>query len=465
MTIDAALAAPKALPVGPGQTIADKYRIERLIDKGGMGAVFEARHVRIGRRVAIKMLHARLAEEAMHLARFEREACVCGALEHENVAAIYDIGRHADGRPFIVMEFVAGQTLRGLLEAQGEQSIPRAIGIIRQACRGLAAAHQQGVVHRDVKPENLIIGQQADGRDLVKVVDFGIARLLDGTEGGVNTGGVRLGTPHYMAPETAQAEVELDARVDVYALGVILFELLTGRKPYEGRTFNAVMYHIANSKLPDIRELQPHVPEALCRVVKRALCADRELRIGSCQELLAELEPFEATSRFSILPETNTTASDTVRSAFVQRPQGRLRRVALGVAAALALGGAFAAGLHARAPSQATGESSACEGSEGELATVVSSEAGCNPVEAALRSERDSQGSVFASRASDTGQQVAGVATDDVRTHWARKGMLVGPAHVPSHSAPPPARQIHAGAVGSGSAASERLDLDRQNPY
>ncbi len=346
-----AATANRAILVEPGRLIAQKYRVERVLGKGGMGTVYQARHVRLGRRVAIKLLHRRLAEDATHLARFEREASLCGAIEHENVVGVWDVARFDDGRPLIIMEFVEGETLRALLDEQGPLSIPRAVSIARQACAGLAAAHSRGIVHRDVKPENLMLTRRADDSDWVKVVDFGIAR--PSREASVTTGGVQVGTPHYMAPEAARGELDLDARADVYAIGVILFEMLAGRKPHPEGSYNAVMYHIANSTPPDLGRLRPQVAEALRGVVMHSLCVDRAQRVASCEELARRLEPFEARSRrLSSTAESNTTLTDgrladaTCRPASKSAMNGRLRAGIMGLVSASSLAAAAAAGFH-----------------------------------------------------------------------------------------------------------------------
>ncbi|HEX2878164.1 MAG TPA: serine/threonine-protein kinase, partial [Polyangiaceae bacterium] len=179
--------------VRANSTIANKYQIVRLIKSGGMGEVYEARHLRLGRRVAIKFLRSTIAQDAAYKARFDREAYTAGSLEHENIATLFDIGNDEHGVPFIVMEYVAGDTLRTVIDEAAPLPVPRAIAIALQICAGLQTAHVRGIVHRDLKPDNLMVCTRTDGRDWIKILDFGIARLLhDPTHPDVTATGVVL---------------------------------------------------------------------------------------------------------------------------------------------------------------------------------------------------------------------------------------------------------------------------------
>ena len=197
-----------------GEVVGGKYRLVRLLGEGGMGAVYEARHDLIGRRFAVKFLHAALAVHSEILARFRREAQSAGSLENENIAAVTDFGAADDGAPYIVMEYLDGEDLARILARTGPLTPTRAAHILIQVCRGLVAAHGRGIVHRDLKPENLLVQQRGDGGDLVKILDFGIAKLR-ATETQADSGtrtGVTLGTPYYMSPEQARGQKELDER-------------------------------------------------------------------------------------------------------------------------------------------------------------------------------------------------------------------------------------------------------------
>jgi serine/threonine-protein kinase len=280
--------------------LADKYELARLIGAGGMGAVYEARHRLIGRRFAIKFLHAAHAAEPAMLGRFEREARAAGALENENLVAVTDFGFAADGAPYIVMEHLEGEDLARLLGRVGPLPVRRAVDLVVQACRGLAAAHAHGIVHRDLKPANLFVVRRNDGGDLVKVLDFGIAKLRDGAEGadaagagGPVTGtGKLLGTPGFTPPEQARGERDIDQRADIYALGAILYELLSGARAHPGENYNAILFHILTQPVVPLGSLRAGLPAGLVDVVHRAMSAERAERYQSADDLMRALLPF-----------------------------------------------------------------------------------------------------------------------------------------------------------------------------
>jgi eukaryotic-like serine/threonine-protein kinase len=272
-----------------GTVVGGKYRLVRLIGEGGMGEVYEAQHVVIGRRFAIKFLHAHLARSPEFMERFQREARAAGALENENIAAAVDFGVTDHGTPFLVMEFLEGEDLGRLLARTGPLPIARAVDIVIQACRGLVAAHDRNIVHRDLKPENLFLCRRNDGGDLVKVLDFGIAKLHD--QGQVTRTGATMGTPAYMSIEQARGAHEVDQRTDIYALGVILYELLSGVRPHPGSSYNEIIVHIATETPAPLGGLRP-LPSALCAVVERAMAREAEHRFSSVIELWEALTPF-----------------------------------------------------------------------------------------------------------------------------------------------------------------------------
>jgi serine/threonine-protein kinase len=289
------VASSSVVAIHPETVVAGKYSITRLIKTGGMGEVYEARHLRLGRRVAIKYLRAQLSQDAAYQARFEREACAAGALEHENVAAIIDFGKDERGTPFIVMEYLDGETLRRLIEERAPLPVPRAIAIVQQICAGLTAAHARGIIHRDLKPENLMVCRHADGRDWVKVLDFGIARMMDQSQTEVTATGVILGTSHYMSPEQARGE-EIDVRSDVFAVAAILYELLSGRKAHPGDSYNAVIYQVLSKPLVPLATLRSGLPPALVAVTHRALAREVADRYASITEFAKAIEPFAASA-------------------------------------------------------------------------------------------------------------------------------------------------------------------------
>ncbi len=276
-----------------GQLIAEKYRIERLLGRGGMGEVYQARHIVVGRRFAIKFLHAHLARGRDSASRFLREAQAAGALDSEHIAAVLDFDTAADGAPFLVMEYLAGESLASGLKREGTLPVPRVLGMLLQVCRGLDVAHRYGIVHRDLKPDNLFVTQRPDGTELIKILDFGIAKLIDGGPHGEAThSGVILGTPYYMAPEQARGEKSLDARVDIHALGVVGYELLSGQKPHPGDSYNAILAHILTQPVAPLATLRPGLPRGLAAVIERAMAFEPAQRQGSASELESELLPF-----------------------------------------------------------------------------------------------------------------------------------------------------------------------------
>ncbi|MDX2088808.1 MAG: serine/threonine-protein kinase [Kofleriaceae bacterium] len=220
-----------------GVVLGSRYQIESKLGEGAMGAVYKAKHVKVGRPFAVKVLHSRLVVEGKTAQRFEREAELAGRLRHPNVVGVVDVGETADGQRYMVMDFAAGQDLAAYL---GEVPFPRPriISLVRQLLEGLFHAHEAGLIHRDFKPENVIIEKDDHGNEVPRIVDFGIAILREGGdsptgEGRLTTNGLVLGTPHYMAPEQAIAD-PIDHRIDLFALGIVVYEMLSGKLPFDG---------------------------------------------------------------------------------------------------------------------------------------------------------------------------------------------------------------------------------------
>jgi serine/threonine-protein kinase len=273
-------------------TVVDKYTIVRILGRGGMGTVYEARHSRLARRVAIKFLLPDFAANREVLRRFENEAKAAGGLEHPNLAAVTDFGRADDGSPYLVMEFLEGEDCAKLLSRQGSLAASRAANIVVQACRGLAVAHKATIVHRDLKPENLFVTDAGDGSDLIKVLDFGIAKLKV-ADAGVATGtGATFGTAYYMSPEQARGAGEVDPRTDVWSMGVVLYEMLAGRKPFLGEQFLEVIHQILSFEPPPLATLRPDLPPRLVAVVESAMKKDLGQRLPSVVALAEALAPF-----------------------------------------------------------------------------------------------------------------------------------------------------------------------------
>jgi serine/threonine protein kinase len=282
------------------EVVGGKYRIVRFLASGGMGSVYEAQQIIVRRRFAVKFLHPELALRRELLTRFQREAEAAGALESENVAAALDFGIAADGAPYIVLEYLVGESLEQLREREERLPALRAVNLVQQACRGVQAAHAAGIVHRDLKPHNLFVCRRGDGTDLVKVLDFGVAKLEVVERGGAETRtGTVLGTPSYMSPEQARGEKKVDHLSDVYALGAVLYELLSGKKPHPGDSHNAILHHIATQPAIPLTQALPDLPAELAAVVERTLRDDVRERPASAGELAEALAPW---SRAEVWP-------------------------------------------------------------------------------------------------------------------------------------------------------------------
>ncbi|ACY14365.1 serine/threonine-protein kinase [Haliangium ochraceum] len=275
-----------------GQVLLDRYRITKRIGQGGMGAVYEAEHMLIGKRVAVKVLLEHYAQQGSVVARLEQEARLASAIGHEHIVDITDFGETPDGCTFVVMEYLEGESLGDCLRREGTFEEQRAIRIAHQVADALAAAHRKGVVHRDVKPENIFLLRRKD-TDFAKVVDFGISKSLHTGEGGgmprLTQTGVVLGTPLYMSPEQARGEENLDQRIDIYALGVILYEMVTGDVPFRGNNSLSVIAQVINDAPVSPREHRPELSAELEAVILHAMAKERGDRYASCDALAGDL--------------------------------------------------------------------------------------------------------------------------------------------------------------------------------
>jgi serine/threonine protein kinase len=302
-----------------GEVIADRYELEELVGSGGMSSVFRARDRLLERRVALKILHPHYAGDEATIERFRREARAVAQLSHPNIVTVIDRGQ-ADGRQFIVFEYVDGQTLKEIVQERGPLPVREAVELAIGIARGLAFAHAGGLVHRDVKPQNVLLN--GDGKP--KVTDFGIARSLD-VEGVTQTGTV-LGTSHYIAPEQASGR-PVDAQTDVYSLGAVLYELLTGEPPFDGESFVAVALKHVHERPPSVLERRPDCPLRLAAAVERALAKEPADRFPTMDVFAAELEAvLAAIGRGD--PESAPTLivpSRTVRAAQPRPPARRAR--------------------------------------------------------------------------------------------------------------------------------------------
>jgi len=267
-----------------GERIADRYELEELVGAGGMSSVYKARDTLLERNVALKILHPQFGDDDEYVERFRREARAVARLSHPNIVTVIDRGDDGAGRQFIVFEYVEGENLKELVDRTGPLPVRRAIELTLQVAHGLAFAHEQGLVHRDVKPQNVLLNEAGEA----KVTDFGIARSLDVERGMTQTGTV-LGTSNYIAPEQASGR-PVEARTDVYSLGVVLYELLTAEVPFPGENFVAVAMKHINEPPPSLLERRPDVPVRLAAAVDRALAKDPEDRFPTMAAFAAELE-------------------------------------------------------------------------------------------------------------------------------------------------------------------------------
>ena len=276
-----------------GELIAGRYELEELVGTGGMSSVYRAHDRLLERDVALKVLHQQFTADDDYVERFRREARSVAQLSHLNIVTVIDRGEQ-DGRQFIVFEYVDGENLKGLVERKGPLTEHEAVGLTLQVARALGFAHEHGLVHRDVKPQNVLLN--GDGR--AKVTDFGIARSLE-VHGGLTQTGTVLGTSDYIAPEQARG-ARADAQSDIYSLGAVLYELLTGDVPFPGDNFVAVAMRHINEPPPSVRERRPDVSPRLDAAIRRAMAKDPRDRFGSmdelCRELIACLEAVSGTS-------------------------------------------------------------------------------------------------------------------------------------------------------------------------
>ncbi len=275
-----------------GDLVAGKYRIESLLGSGAMGAVFVARHELLDKRVALKLICEDQAQAPHAVTRFYNEARAAAKIEGEHVARVLDVGQHENGTPFIALELLEGANLAEVLETRAPLPVHEVVGWILQVCEALAEAHSFGIVHRDLKPANLFLARRRDGRSIVKVLDFGVAKTHAPLQPAMTVTSSILGSPVYMAPEQLRSAKSVDARADIWALGVVLYELLTGRLPFRGDYVAVVFVAGLEHTPPAPRTLRADVPEALERVVLRCLAREVDHRFQSVAELAEALAPF-----------------------------------------------------------------------------------------------------------------------------------------------------------------------------
>ncbi|WP_438022623.1 serine/threonine-protein kinase [Sorangium sp. So ce233] len=278
--------------IAPGDILLGKYRVESVLGRGAMGLVVAARHLALDDRVAIKVLLPKYVQDADILQRFLREGRAAVRIRSQHVVRVTDVGTLENGAPYMVMDHLEGKDLAAVLAESGPLAVPVAIELVLQVCEALAEAHAQGIVHRDVKPSNLFLTRNANGSPCVKVLDFGISKMTHAEDHALTRVGGVLGSPLYMSPEQLRSASDVDGRADIYSLGVVLFQLLTGRTPFIALELAQLVYLVTQGEPQRPRALRPDIPEPLEQVILVALARDRDHRFPTIADLALALVPF-----------------------------------------------------------------------------------------------------------------------------------------------------------------------------
>ncbi len=297
-----------------GQTLAEKYRIDERLKEGGMGTVYRGTHVLMDKTVAIKVLRPSLAADEKIVARFSREARAASRISHPHALSVTDFGESENGIVFLVMEFLNGETLKDVIRREGPMPLARVVEIIRQVGAALDAAHCQGVVHRDLKSENIML-LAANGPDYAKVLDFGIAKIKehDGAyDPGLTAPDLVIGTPQYMSPEQCSQAPDIDARSDIYSLGVIIYEMLVGHVPFTGPSPTAIMMKHLQEPAPSVLEERNDLPAAVGRVISRAMAKRPAERYQTISELVEDLTIAGGIEEAPLPPVPQTSQADRI---------------------------------------------------------------------------------------------------------------------------------------------------------
>jgi serine/threonine protein kinase len=282
----------------PGDVLDARYRIDSLIAVGGMGAVYAGTHLLLHKRIAVKVLRSDLQSKQAMVERFQREAIAASAIGHENIVSVTDMGRTPDGIAYLVMELLTGQNLADLIEADAPLNAQLACDIGLEILSGIAAAHHAGIVHRDLKPENIYLSHRPLGRDRVKILDFGVSRLTSGTQPTpdvrLTTTGMIMGTPRYMSPEQARGETTITHATDIYATGVILYEMLSREVPYGAHNYNVLVHKILSAETMPLAQYRPDLPPTLVAAVEKAMSLDPMDRYTTAEEFGIAIAPFSS---------------------------------------------------------------------------------------------------------------------------------------------------------------------------
>ncbi len=325
---DSVITSPLARRDLLGKNIGGKYTVRAILGQGGMGTVYEAEHMAIGRSVALKVLHPKQMRKKEAVKRFHHEARAAGAIGHPNICEVYDLGTLEDGCPYLVMEKLVGKTLADRIKAEGGLPFDEVIDILVQVLSGLVAAHEKSIVHRDIKPENVFLTERVGCPPVAKLLDFGVSKMIgpvnQAVEGedemDLTRTGMVMGTPYYMSPEQARGDRNLDARVDLYACGVLLYEAVTGRRPFIANNYNALLLQILSSKPKPAQELRRDMPAGFERVIEKAMSRRRDDRFQTAAEFQRDLQRLRAS-----LPPSRHAARQPPTPSVVELPSDVLR--------------------------------------------------------------------------------------------------------------------------------------------
>jgi eukaryotic-like serine/threonine-protein kinase len=306
--------------LNPGDLIQSRYRLARLLGAGASGAVWAARNELIDRDVALKIMRPEVAEDAVALQRFFNEAKASGRVRSSSIVEILDLGQAEDGSPFLVFELLYGEGLDARLKRDGtvppEQLVEMMVGV----AKALDLAHSQGIIHRDLKPANIFLHRQPSGETVAKILDFGISKVFDtGQNFSLTRTGMVVGSPAYMSPEQAAGREDIDGRADLWSLGVVMFEALTGTLPYEAANYNALMVRILTQDADPVQTRKTDLPQALCAIVDACLRRERDQRTQSAGILAQQLEAVLREMRALRYRSEGRRASDRSQGSFKRR--------------------------------------------------------------------------------------------------------------------------------------------------